>query len=201
MVSKGVFLGYGGWPEEAIRVIRKGLGLLDWDAEPRLVLMARHNLAWFLNECGRSEEALRLLHRIRHTYLAFDDSWTRLRLAWLSGRIAAGLGRAAEAEEGLTEVRRRLLAAGRGYDAALVTLDLANLFLKEGRSGEVKRLAAEMVTLFLAKDIHRQAGAALAVFQQAAELERLSPRLVQEIAGYLRRARRNPSLRFEPAVS
>ena len=47
MISKGVFLGYAGWPEEAIRQIRKGLGLADWDAraapgadgpaQPRLV--------------------------------------------------------------------------------------------------------------------------------------------------------------------
>jgi tetratricopeptide (TPR) repeat protein len=199
MISKGVFLGYGGWPEEAIRTIRRGLGLLDWDAEPRLVLMARHNLAWFLNDCGRSEDALQQLQRFRHTYSQFGDPWTELRLVWLSGRIAAGLGLSSEAEESLSEVRRRLLAGGRGYDAALVTMDLANLYLQDGRSGEVKRLAAEMVTFFVSNDIHRHAQAALAVFQQAAELDRITPRLVREIAAYLRRARRNPELRFEEA--
>jgi len=199
MISKGVFLGYGGWPEEAIRVIRRGLALIDWDGEPRLVLMARHNLAWFLHESGHSEEAWRQLQRFRHVYAEYGDPWTQLRLIWLDSRIAAGLGRLAEAEEGLGEVRRRLLADGRGYDAALVTLDLAQLYLQESRSAEVKRLAGEMVQLFLAKDIHHHAAAALTVFQQAAEAERATPRLVREIAAYLRRARRNPALGFEPA--
>ncbi len=199
LISKGVFLGYAGWPEEAIRVIRKGLSLVDWEADPRLMLMARHNLAWFLNECGRSAEALRQLQRFRHVYSEFDDPWTVLRFTWLSGRIAAGLGRCAEAEESLSEVRRRLLADGRGYDAALVTLDLANVYLQGGRSAEVKRLAGEMFALFLAKDVHRQAAAALGVFQRAAELETVTPRLIRDIAAYLQRARRNPALRYVPA--
>ena len=201
MIGKGVFLGYGGWPEEAIRVIRRGLALIDWDGEPRLVLMARHNLAWFLNECGRSEEALEQLQRFRHAYAEFEDPWTRLRLSWLAGRIAAGLDRFQEAEEKLSEVRCRLLDGGCGYDAALVTLDLANLYLRGDRRAEVKRLGGEMFTLFLTKDIHHHAASALAVFQQAAEVDQATPRLVREIAAYLHRARRNPALRFEPAAA
>jgi tetratricopeptide (TPR) repeat protein len=199
MISKGVFLGQAGWPEEAIRVIRKGLGLIDWEAEPRLVLMARHNLVWCLNECGRSEEAWRQLQRIRRSYLSFDDPWTKLRLVWLSGLIHTNLGRAAEAEESLNEVRRFFQAQGSGYDAALATLDLAHLYLQTGRRAEVKRLAGEMFTLFLSKDIHRCALAALAVFQRAAEMETATPRLIRDVTDYLRRARRNPQLRYEPA--
>ena len=113
MISKGVFLGYSGWPEEAIRQIRKGLGLVDWERERRLVLIARHNLAWFLNDCGRTEDALRQLERFRHSYREFSDSWTGLRLAWLDGRIAGRLGRPAEAETTLREVRRQLPRRGR----------------------------------------------------------------------------------------
>lgn len=199
MISKGLFLGYAGWPEEAIPVIRRGLALLDWEAEPRLVLIARHNLAWCLNDCGRGQEAWGLLQRLRHAYAELGDPWTRLRFVWLSGLIQANLGHVAEAEENLNEVRRLLLAEGRGYDAALATLDAADLYLRAGRSAEVKRLAGEMFTLFLSKDIHRQATAALTVFQQAAEMETATPRLIRDIAAYLRRARRNPALRYAPA--
>lgn len=201
MISKGVILGYAGWPEEAIRQIRRGLGLLDWDREPRLVLMARHNLAWFLNDCGKSEEALQQLERFRHTYRDFSDPWTGLRLAWLAGRIAAGLGRLDEAEQALRGVKLRFLEGGHGYDASLVTLDLAKLYLQEGRNAEVRTLADEMLTVFLSQDIHRQALAALAVFQRAAEGDSATPGLVQEIADYLRRARRNPRLRFETTTA
>jgi tetratricopeptide (TPR) repeat protein len=201
MISKGVFLGYSGWHEEAIRQLRKGLGLLDWEREPRLVLMARHNLAWFLNDGGRAEEASRQLERFRHTYHEFPDSFTELRLAWLDGRIAVRLGHRAEAEPALREVRRRFLAEGHGYDASLVTLDLAHLYLEEGRTGEVRALAAELLDVFLAHDIHRQALAALAVFQKAAEMDSATPGLVEEISSYLVRARKNPELRFAKAAA
>jgi tetratricopeptide (TPR) repeat protein len=201
MISKGVFLGYSGWHEEAIRQLRKGLSFVDWDREPRLVLMARHNLAWFLTDHGRAEEALRQLERFRHTYHEFSSSWTGLRLAWLEGRIAGRLGRLDEAESSLGEVRRRFLAEGQGYDASLVTLDLARLYLEEGRTAEVRTLAAEMLDVFLSHDIHRQALAALAVFQRAAEMDRATPGLVAEISSYLVRARKNPLLRFEQAAA
>ena len=201
MVSKGVFLGYSGWPEEAIHQIRKGLGLVDWEREPRLVLGARHNLAWFLNDCGRSEDAQRQLQRFRHSYREFADSWTELRLGWLEGRIAIGLGRGDEAEGTLREVQRRFLAEGHGYDASLVALDLAHLYLEEERYAEVRALAAEMLDVFLSQDIHRQALAALAVFQQAVEADSATPNLVREISSYLLRARKNPRLRFEKAAA
>ena len=201
MISKGHFLGFSGWPEDAIRVTRKGLGLLDWKREPRLVLMARHNLVWFLTDCGRAAEARRQLERFRHVYSDFPDPWIELRLAWLEGRIAGGLGRLEKAAEILREVRQHFLADGHSYDACLVTLDLAHLYLQKGRTAEVRELARETFSVFLSKDVHRQARAALRVFQKAVELDNATPGLVQEISSYLVRARKNPDLKFEAVAA
>jgi len=55
-----------------------------------------------------------------------------------------------------------------GYDAALVSLHLALLYTKEGRAAAVAELAREMIPIFEAQDIHREALAALTVFRQAA---------------------------------
>jgi tetratricopeptide (TPR) repeat protein len=200
MVSQGRCFGYAGWPEEAIRQIRKGLGLVDWEREPRLVVVARHNLAWFLNDCGRAEEALRLLARYRETYREMPEPFIELRLAWLDGRIAARLGRFGEAAPALREVRRRFLAEGNGYDASLVALDLAHLYLEQGLSVEVRALAVELLDPSHHRDVHSQALAALAVFQKAAELDDATPGLVREISSYLERARKNPELRFAKAA-
>ena len=82
-----------------------------------------------------------------------------------------------------------------------MTLDLAHLYLEAGRAAEVRTLAAEMLDVFLSRDIHRQALAALAVFQKAAELDNATPGLVQEISSYLVRARKNPGLRFAKAAA
>ncbi|HSN85458.1 MAG TPA: hypothetical protein VL025_01820 [Thermoanaerobaculia bacterium] len=201
LISKGAVLGHSGWHEEAIRVLREGLSLVDWEREPRLVLMGRHNLAWFLTDCGRGEEARTYLERFRHTYSHFHDTWTELRLLWLSGRIAAATGRLEEAGLALREARRRFLAGGQGYEASLVTLELANLYLRQRRTADVRQLAREMLPVFLSQDVHREALSALAVFQRAAEADGATPHLVRRISDYLLRARRNPNLRFEMAAA
>jgi tetratricopeptide (TPR) repeat protein len=198
-ISKGVFLGYAGRPAEAAAWISDGLARIDRDREPRLELMAHHNLAWFLNDCGRSTEARDLLESFRGAYREFPDVWTELRLIWLESRIAFGLGRLVEAEAGLRDARERFLIHGIGYEASMVTLDLAGLYLQQGRTAEVKKLAREMLPLFLSQDIHRQAVAALTAFQQAVEMDRCTPRLAREVAAYLMRAQRNPGLRFQGA--
>jgi hypothetical protein len=55
-----------------------------------------------------------------------------------------------------------------------------------------------MLPIFRSLEVHREAMAALIVFQQAAEEERATLGLVEEIAAYLRRAARDPGLPFEP---
>jgi tetratricopeptide (TPR) repeat protein len=200
LISKGVSLGNAGFPEEAIELIPEGLSLLDREVEPRLVLMARHNLIVFLNDSGRCVEALRQLERLRSCYRAFPEPYIEIRLFWLEGRIAAGLRHFEEAERALKEVRRRLLDSSLAYEAALATLDLANIYLEQGRRDEVRRLAEEMLPIFLSQDVHRHAIAALVVFQQAVEGDHVTPARIQEIASYLLRARKNPRLCFRAAA-
>ena len=196
LISKGVFLGYAGRPGEAVELISDGLARIDRHVEPRLELMAHHNLAWFLNDCGRSAEAGDLLKSARDLYRDFPDVWSGIRRIWLEGRIAFGRGRLKQAEAALLDARERFLAQDLGYEASMVTLDLASLYLQQGRTAKVKKLAREMLPLFLSQDIHRQAVAALAAFQQAVEMDRVTPRLTREVASYLMRAQRNPELRF-----
>jgi hypothetical protein len=46
------------------------------------------------------------------------------------------------------------------------------------------------------QDIHREAAAALMLFQEASRQEQLTVKVVREYAQYLREARTDPSLRF-----
>jgi tetratricopeptide (TPR) repeat protein len=197
LISKGLFLAYACRPEEGLDWISRGLLLIHAEQEPRLVLMAHHNIAWCLTDCGRAGDAHRHLDGVRHLYDGFSDPWTRLRLGWLEARIAAGLGRHDEAETKLQELRRAFVEQNLGYDASLATLDLAALYLDQGRTEEVRRLAQEALPVLLAQDIHREAMAALIAFERATEIEHTTPRMVRQVAAYLYRARKNPDLRFE----
>jgi hypothetical protein len=61
----------------------------------------------------------------------------------------------------------------------------------------MKRLVTEMVPIFESRDLHPEALAALAIFRQAAESEEVTLGLVERMATYLQRARRNPEMRFD----
>lgn len=197
LIKKGLALGHGGRFKEAIRLIRAGLSRIDFLEEPKLVVAAQHNLIWYLNESGGHREAQKALQKCRGLYLDLGDRMHLVRLSWLEGKIARELGRLEEAEGALREARDAFVERGIGFDAALVSLDLAMVYALRGESGEVKRLAAEMVPIFESRDVHQEAIAALLIFKEAAEAERISLGLLGRIAAYLERARRNPEMRFE----
>jgi len=101
--------------------------------------------------------------------------------------LAADLGadRPDEAEAALLAARSSLLAAGRGRDAALASLDLALLYLRDRRGDELRRLAGELYPVFAACDMRHEALMALLVFRRAAESATISVELVVELARYL----------------
>jgi hypothetical protein len=59
----------------------------------------------------------------------------------------------------------------------------------------MRRLAEEMLPIFKSQDIHREAIAALFVFQKAAEMERVTLGLIRDVTGYLKESRATWSLR------
>lgn len=183
--------------DRAIETTREALSLLGRESELRLHLCGLYNLAFYLTGAGRFEEAAEVLEHNEDLFRQFPEPWTQLRLLWLRGDIAVGLGDLAAAERAYVATREGFVAQGIGYDAAMVSLDLAVLYLRQGRRAEVRRLAEEMIPLFQAQDIHREALAALALFQEAARQDRLTVEATLEVAAYLRKARNEPELRFK----
>jgi hypothetical protein len=58
---------------------------------------------------------------------------------------------------------------------------------EQGRIEELKRLAAELMAVFSAREVHREATAALVLFQRACEEERVTAELIARLATLLRR--------------
>src|SRR3954454_23234520 len=196
LIKKGTVLGYAGRYQEAARIVQRGLSRIDLLEEPHLLVTARHNLIWYLNESGRHAEALDNLQLTRALYLELGEQTHLIRLRWLEGRIARDLGRLDQAETALREARDGFVERGIGFDAARVSLDLATIYLRQGRTAELKRLATEMVPVFESRDVHQEALAALLLFRQAADAEEVTLGLLERISGYLQLARKNPELRF-----
>jgi len=195
LIMRGFLVGAANDPEAAVRHLAEGIRKLDPISDPRLFMVAQHNLVLFLTESGRYEEAQGLLESARPLYHQVADQMGLLRLRWLEGKIAISLGRFPAAEETLRSVRKELIERDLGLDAALVTLDLAHIYAHQGRNAEVQRLAEEVIPLFQSRDIHREAIAALLVFHKAAELERVTLGLIRQVSNYLQETRTARGLR------
>jgi tetratricopeptide (TPR) repeat protein len=174
--------------EEAIASLREAIGI----AEPfsRLDLYARYNLLNTLTLAGRYAEADQFLPEVRGIFAQGGRPLDLLRLRWIEAKVSRGQSRLREAEEWFRQVQKEFLARGMGYDAALVSLDLAILFAQEHRTEDLKRLAAEILQVFESRDVHREAVATLILFQSACEEERLSADLATQLATVLQRERR-----------
>ncbi|HWM94326.1 MAG TPA: tetratricopeptide repeat protein [Thermoanaerobaculia bacterium] len=194
LISKGLYTGYANDPEGAIRLLSAGLAMINPATDPKLVLSAVHNLVSFLVDCGRFEEAHSILQRARQGYFAEGDRLALLKMGWLEGRIAAGLGETEQAEEALVEAQASFAKMGLGYHAALVSMDIAGIWLPEGKTLEVRRLVEEMVATFRSRRVAREALAALLLLKNALEAETGSVALLRTVRNYLRRLEARPAI-------
>lgn len=197
LMNQAAVLREEGHLERALDALRQAADALEGSRDARLALGVHHNRIFILTDAGRWDEAEHLLHQRADLYERLDSPWAGLRRQWVEARIAEGRGRPARAEEIYLEVREGFVAQSLGYDAALVSLELATLYARDGRFSEMRQLADEMLPIFRARDIHREALAALAIFQQAVRMEQVTLELTRDITEFLHRARLHPDLRFE----
>ncbi len=193
--------GYDGLPEEEITILEQVLPLVEAAGEERLVAWAQHNLAYSLVDAG---EPLEALARFQKNEALFTDQFRepalQLRVRWLEGRIYAGLGDLELARTALEDVRLEAAERELPYELAMVSLELAIVYLREGELARVQDLAEELTLVFTSQELHRHALGALYLFRQAARAQTASVGLLEEMLRYLRRTRNNPHLRFDPSA-
>jgi tetratricopeptide (TPR) repeat protein len=199
LVTKALAMGEMGEPESAIQMLAQAAGLLDPERDPRLNLCVQHNLVWNFTTVGRYEEAGAMLPELWALSRELGNPLDLLRLRWAEGRIDAALGRTESAIPTFGELQQEFADRGMAFDAALVSLELAALYAETNRISEVKELAREMVTIFQAHDVSREALAALLLFERVAARRRATAKLAREVAAFLEKSRYSPDLRFERA--
>lgn len=186
LLKKAKFLSNAGRVEEAIPVLRRAAALLDCLQEPRMSVVVRHNLMATLIDAERLDEAQQLVPEVRELARKYANRHDRLRLLWTDGLLRQKLGQLELAEEALSQVRDGFIAASIGYDVAQASLDLAALYLETGRTAEVRRLAVETMPIFISLNVQRELLMAWQLFQEAAERDAATLRLVNEVAARIR---------------
>lgn len=182
LISMGISTGYASEVEESIHLLTRGIALLDKSREPRLVQVAIHNLIWCLVEGGRLGQAHQLFQQSQALFTCYAAPLDLVKSQWLEGRIAAGIGDDALAEMRFLEVRARFDEVQLSYEVALVSLDLATLWLKAGRTAEIRKLIDQTITIFQTRKIRREALGMLLVLRDAVRQERATTELLRTVA-------------------
>ena len=191
LVSKGMFKGYAGDSAEAYELTRRGRGLLDESRDPVLYVQTLHNEIGLLVDLGRFREARSLLW-LNLQRLQEQGRIDRIKLRGLWGLIHSGLGQLDEAARELEEARADLQAAGLPYTAAVGGLDLAAVYLQQGRAAEAERVIRESSKIFQSIGVPEQGHLAVLLLQKAFEQDIISAGLIRRTARFLRRVEHDP---------
>jgi tetratricopeptide (TPR) repeat protein len=194
-VLKGLYTGYAGRTAEGLQLLAQGLSLIDRARDPKLVFHTLHNILLFRVELGEYEQAQHQLQRMRPLYAAHAAWLDMTKLHSIEGDIAAGLGDLVTAEATYQQVRQDLTDAGLNYQAALMSLDLAGIWLRQGRTVEVRNLAMELMASFRALGVEREAISALYMLQDALERDQATVDILRLVSGILRRLQNEPATR------
>jgi tetratricopeptide (TPR) repeat protein len=195
LLQQGNVLEQAGQIAAALAALEEAAPLLDAAGDRRARMGVRFNRVVILCHLGRFAEATAGLPELCR--LVSGSRSDAMRVRWLSGRVAAGLGRRAQARRAFEGVRRYFGEQPDAYNAALVSLDLAILYLAEHRPEKVAALSEEMMRLFASQRVHREALAALRLFVDAVEAGSATAELARRILAFLERAHHDRSLRFE----
>ena len=163
LITKGHYAACEERPEGALPLILQGFQLLDPARDPQLTASVLQNTIHCAVAAGRYKDGQMLLWQARLHRLLPDDGINRLRLWSTEGMIWTGLGQLERAEQAFQEAKDGFESHGLWMQAALAGLELAKIWLRQGRDEEVLPLAEGLVETFCKMGIRRETVAALRV--------------------------------------
>jgi len=198
LLIKAIYQYYRGYPEEALETSKIGMPLIDATREPDLLFQAVHNELTFLVACGRFKEARRALFNHQPRLGRRIGRVNSLKLRWLQGQISSALLDLKSAEEAFLESKNGFESAGLGFASALAALDLALIWLRQGRYNDTEILVAEAAEVFFSVGVRREAVSAIMILKDTFEKRHGTVVLLESVVEFLRQAQVDPDACFTP---
>jgi tetratricopeptide (TPR) repeat protein len=196
-VNRGRSFQAAGEAEAAVRSLEEALCLIDPKRDPLLARTSEQTLISCLVDCREYARAGELLLESGLHKAFADEPLNLLRLRWVEGKIHVGMGRLDRADPIFQEVRNGFREHLQEYDAALVGLDLAGVWLRQGERGRVQPLAEEMAKTFRRLQVPEAAWQAVALLELLCRTKQLRPWMVERTHKFLVEVRDDPTLPFE----
>ncbi len=174
----------------AIPFLEEALPLASKSEDSILRLAIYHNLVATYSEAGWFQKAVKLLPVAKQLSEDHGTGYNKIRFNWLEGLVARGLGEMDSAEESLKGAREAFSEMGDGFNTALVSLDLADLYSRQQRTADLSDLCQSMAPLSGMLQNHREAIVALQIFQRAAEEHSVTSMVVEKARKVLLRSQK-----------
>ncbi len=166
LIRKAIATVYSGDPHSSIALLDQAIPLIE-PSDQRLLLAALHNLIFSYVEAGRLQEALALFPQAKSLSDEIRDELANLRLIWQEGKILFELDLLEEAEARFSRARTGFTERDLAYPAAVVSLDLAAVYIRLGLSSQTRRIVADVLPIFSSLQVGRDLLASLIELQKA----------------------------------
>jgi len=187
-----------GRPDEAVPLFRQ---VIEYGENTKSVQWIGRG-SYAIGNCevdrGNIGEASLQFHRALMIFREAGPEAHRIFTEWGIARVVLHGGKPSEAVRRLRDVAAEFEKRSMVTFAALVGLDITEVLLALERPKEIAKLAQHLFSVFTKAGILTGALSAFAYLKEAASAKRLTTTDVDFIRIFLRRAERQPSLRFSP---
>lgn len=182
----------------AVSLFRQVLDFGDDTSHAQWIARASQAMGVAEIDRGNLSEASLHLHRALVIFRESGPEPNRVATEWAIARIVRQSGKFYEAIRRLRDVAKEFETRRLVLDAALVTLDIADIWMALKQPQQVATLAQHCFVIFMDAGVLTGALTAFAYLKESADEQRLSSNDIEAVRTFLKHAARRPALIFVP---
>jgi AraC-like DNA-binding protein/tetratricopeptide (TPR) repeat protein len=174
-------------PQLAADDLHEVLGVMaDREEQPYLMLSIYTSLIALYMRLDRLEEVIPLFDAAEPMAKSVDSPLINAQLLWLKGLVCKRRSDLEAAESLLSDAHHVLISKGETCHAAVLALDLMELFVEKGLTVKARNLAIETIAVLQTLKLHREILAAMKLLRSALESDGLDLIVLDKVRKSLR---------------
>jgi tetratricopeptide (TPR) repeat protein len=197
IMAEACCLALAGEPFRAVAAFERVITIARSTGEREMLARALQNAGVSYLSAGEPSKAVRCLLEAMAIFDEIGLATERARSMWKLATVLATEGKLAESARQLDQARAELLRLGLVNDAALATLEWAEVQLALSQPEGVADACSSIVIQFEVEGMRRNASLALAYLHETLRSGSATPSIVREVRAFLTELPNRPEIPFE----